>query len=149
MLSVPPFQHPFPTIPNTADLRADGPPPPDPQAGPFKTTRFPRASTNGGGTIAKAEDGERCVVSGRECKFPLAFVGSLFDGDTFVFVEALRILKVITPEEDEMKKTGPSGLRVEASRNFWEGSGLKIDSSSTDVVWGHGGGSYGQGRPRS
>ena len=54
------------------------------------------------------------------------------------FFEALRILKVIAPEESEARK-GVQGYRVEASRNFWEGSGLKIDSSSTDVVWGHGG----------
>ena len=142
MLSVPPFQHPFPTIPNVADLRADGPTPPDPQAGPFRIARFPRASTNGGGTIAKSEDGERCVVSGRECKLPLVFCW-LSDGETFVFLEALRILRVIMPEGDEAKKPSPLGLRVEASRNFWEGSGLKIDSPSTDVVWGHGGGSSG------
>ena len=70
-------------------------------------------------------------------------------GETFAFLEALRILKVITPEEDEIGRAGPLGLRVEASRNFWEGSGLKIDSSSTDVVWGHGGGLSGQSRPRS
>jgi len=55
-----------------------------------------------------------------------------------VLLEALRILKVIAPEEDDMRKAVTPGPRVEASRNFWEGSGLKIDSSSTDVVWGHG-----------
>ena len=92
--------------------------------------------------MAKSEDGEKCVVSGRECEFPLAFVGPLLDGETLAFLEALRILKVIGPEEDESKKAVPPGLRIEASRNFWEGSGLKIDSSSTDVVWGHGGESF-------
>jgi WD repeat-containing protein 24 len=54
------------------------------------------------------------------------------------FLKALRILKMIEPEEGETRKGALSGPRVEASRNFWEGSGLKIDSSSTDVVWGHG-----------
>lgn len=73
MLSVPPFQHPFPAIQSKPDLRADGPAPPDPQGGPFKSARFPRASANGGGTMAKSEDGERCVVSGRECEFLFAF----------------------------------------------------------------------------
>ena len=58
---------------------------------------------------------------------------------TFACFEALRILKVIAHEEDEPKKAAP---RIEGSRNFWEGSGLKIDSSSTDVVWGHGGESF-------
>lgn len=76
-------------------------------------------------------------VSFRPC-----FVGRLSGGETVAFFEALRILKVIAPEESEARK-GVQGYRVEASRNFWEGSGLKIDSSSTDVVWGHGGESSG------
>ncbi|KAF9782978.1 hypothetical protein BJ322DRAFT_186081 [Thelephora terrestris] len=113
MLSTPPLQHPVPTVPSVMDLRLDKPAP-DRQGTPFKSARFPRAATNGGGALARSEDGERCAVSGRE---------------------SLRILKVIEPEQGEKKETG---LRVEASRNFWEGSGLKIDSSSTDVVWGHG-----------
>ena len=29
--------------------------------------RFPRATTGGGGTVAKSDDGVRCVVAGREC----------------------------------------------------------------------------------
>ena len=33
---------------------------------------------------------------------------------------------------------GKGGHRIDASRNFWEGSGLKIDSASTDVAWGQG-----------
>lgn len=52
--------------------------------------------------------------------------------------ESLRILRVVEPEENEKRIGTSTGQRVEASRNFWEGSGLKIDSSSTDVVWGHG-----------
>ena len=58
------------------------------------------------------------------------------------FFEALRILKVIAHEEDETRKAALPGPRIEGSRNFWEGSGLKIDSSSTDVVWGHGSESF-------
>lgn len=69
------------------------------------------------------------------------FTGPLLDGETLVLLEALRILRVIALEEDE-KKAVPPGPRVEASRNFWDGSGLKIDSSSTDVVWGHGSESF-------
>jgi len=49
---------------------------------------------------------------------------------------------VIAPEDDEPRRAVPPGPRIEASRNFWEGSGLKIDSSPTDVVWGHGGESF-------
>ena len=59
-------------------------------------------------------------------------------GETVVFPKALRILKVTSSEESETRKGVSQTLKVEASRNFWEGSGLKIDSSSTDVVWGHG-----------
>ena len=76
MLLVPPFQHSFPTTPSATDLRADWLTPPDPQGSSFKSARFPRATTNGGGAMAKSEDGEKCVVSGRECEFPLAFCWS-------------------------------------------------------------------------
>ena len=74
--------------------------------------------------------------------FRSRFAGPSLDGETFTSLEALRILKVIAHEEDESKKAVPPGPRIEASRNFWEGSSLKIDSSSTDVVWGHGGESF-------
>jgi hypothetical protein len=92
--------------------------------------------------MAKSEDGERCVISGRECELPLAFC-RLFGGETLMFPEALRILRIIASEEGETRKGALQGVKIEASRNFWEGSGLKIDSSSTDVVWGHGGESSG------
>jgi hypothetical protein len=147
MLLSPQIQHPFPSIPSATDLRVHRSTPPDPQGGPFRGVRFPRAATNGGATIAKSEDGEKCVVSGRECEFTFAFcwlfVGSLKPPG---FPEALRILKVIEPEEGRGASTGP---RVEASRNFWEGSGLKIDSCSTDVVWGHGGEPFHQPRAKA
>jgi len=35
--------------------------------GPTRNVRFPRAAASGGGTVAKSEDGVRCVVAGREC----------------------------------------------------------------------------------
>jgi hypothetical protein len=121
------------------DLRLDKPAP-DRQGTPFKSARFPRAATNGGGALARSEDGERCAVSGRECEFPFGPLLAICRVmKPLRPSKALRILKVIEPEEGEKKETG---LRVEASRNFWEGSGLKIDSSSTDVVWGHGGESF-------
>ena len=137
MLPVSQLHHPFPTIPNPTDFRSDKP---DRQGSPFKNARFPRAATNGGGTIAKSEDGERCAVSGRECKFPFVLVRiHSLSCNAATFLEALRILKVTESEESEKRRGVSLGLRVEASRNFWEGSGLKIDSASTDVVWGHGG----------
>lgn len=36
--------------------------------GPVRNVRLHRATTNGGGTIAKSDDGLRCVVAGRECE---------------------------------------------------------------------------------
>lgn len=84
MLLTPSLQHQSPAIPSATDLRAGRPTPPDPQGGPFKNARFPRAATNGGGTIAKSEDGERCVVSGRECEFLVAFSWSFVSEETVV-----------------------------------------------------------------
>ena len=71
------------------------------------------------------------------------FVDRLLGGVTLAFPQALRILKVTVPEEGGARGGVSQGPRIEASRNFWEGSGLKIDSSSTDVVWGHGSESFG------
>ncbi|KAG2123096.1 hypothetical protein DEU56DRAFT_745653 [Suillus clintonianus] len=89
--------------------------------GPVRNVRLHRATTNGGGTIAKSEDGLRCVVAGRE---------------------SLRILRLSDPEDvinnDHKASIGRGGHRIEASRNVWDGSGLKIDSASTDVAWCHG-----------
>jgi WD repeat-containing protein 24 len=42
--------------------------------GSTRTVRFPGAAASTGGTIAKSEDGERCVVAGKEC------VLTTFDG---------------------------------------------------------------------
>ncbi|KAH9910400.1 uncharacterized protein BXZ73DRAFT_93801 [Epithele typhae] len=91
--------------------------------GPTRHVRLPRATSTGGGAIAKGEDPSRCVVAGRE---------------------SLRILRMSetglsSPSGTEHKSvTGRGGHRIDASRNYWEGSGLKVDSSSTDVVWCHG-----------
>ncbi|KAG1810953.1 uncharacterized protein BJ212DRAFT_1526217 [Suillus subaureus] len=89
--------------------------------GPVRNVRLHRATTNGGGTIAKSDDGLRCVVAGRE---------------------SLRILRLSDPEDvmnnDYKASIGRGGHRIEASRNIWDGSGLKIDSAITDVAWCHG-----------
>lgn len=61
-------------------------------------------------------------------------------------IPALRILRMSeasisgssTPTEHK-SVTGRGGHRIESSRNFWDSSGLKVDSSSTDVAWCHGG----------
>ncbi|KAJ4476615.1 hypothetical protein J3R30DRAFT_310066 [Lentinula aciculospora] len=93
------------------------------QQRPLRTARLQRACTNGGGAISKSPDGTRCVVTGKE---------------------SLKILRMVDPLqtndlEDTMQyKTsaiGRGGFRIEASRNLWDGSGLKIDSSSTCVAW--------------
>jgi WD repeat-containing protein 24 len=39
---------------------------------------------------------------------------------------------------EHKSSVGRGGYRIDASRNLWTSSGLKIDSASTDVVWGHG-----------
>jgi len=46
-----------------ADARLHG------HQGPTRTVRLPGAAASGGGAIAKSEDGERCVVAGKECVF--------------------------------------------------------------------------------
>lgn len=43
-----------------------------------------------------------------------------------------------THNPDHKSAVGRGGHRIDASRNFWDNSGLKIDSASTDVAWGHG-----------
>lgn len=52
----------------------------------------------------------------------------------------MRMSETSQPSNTEHKfAVGPGGHRIDASRNFWDGSGLKIDCASTDVAWGHGG----------
>lgn len=57
---------------------------------------------------------------------------------------ALRILRITDPAVHPNPSTehrfvkGHGGHRIDASRNMWNGSGLKIDSAATDVVWGRG-----------
>ncbi|KAJ2914600.1 hypothetical protein MD484_g5846, partial [Candolleomyces efflorescens] len=89
--------------------------------GPTRFVRLGRVAPSGTTAIAKSEDGSRCAVAGKE---------------------SLRVVRVsspgqsITPEHKCM--VGPGGHRIDSSRNFWDNSGLKIDSTSTDVAWGHG-----------
>ncbi|KAH8825127.1 hypothetical protein DL96DRAFT_1670347 [Flagelloscypha sp. PMI_526] len=89
---------------------------------PTRFVRLNRAAPLGGGAVSRSEDGQRCAVAGKE---------------------SLRIIRVSEPgqlDQDHHKSsTGPGGHHIEASRNFWEGSGLKVDSASTDVAWGHSG----------
>ncbi|TRM56232.1 hypothetical protein BD626DRAFT_441257 [Schizophyllum amplum] len=89
--------------------------------GPSRHVRVPRVAPPGGGAIAISEDGERCVVAGKE---------------------SLRIVRVSPPDHspstEHKSAVGPGGYRVDASRNMWDGSGLKMDSASTDVSWAKG-----------
>ncbi|KAJ3553895.1 hypothetical protein NM688_g3378 [Phlebia brevispora] len=90
------------------------------QPGPSRHVRIPHVASYGGGAIAKSEDRHRCVVAGKE---------------------SLRILRMSEPgttSSEHKSVVGRGGYRIDASRNLWAGSGLKMDSSSTDVVWGHG-----------
>lgn len=57
---------------------------------------------------------------------------------------ALRILRMSNPgvdvsNSDHKSIVGRGGYRIDASRNMWKGSGLKSDSTTTDVVWTCGG----------
>ncbi|CAK5277372.1 unnamed protein product [Mycena citricolor] len=93
--------------------------PGDPSA--TRNVRLPRA-TQSGGIISKSEDGLRCVVGGREY---------------------LRIIRATSPDEvhpssEHRWSLGPGGYRLDASRNMWDGSGLKVESTITDVAWCHG-----------
>ncbi|KAK7020532.1 WD-repeats-region domain-containing protein [Favolaschia claudopus] len=86
-----------------------------------RNVRLPRA-TPSGGSISRSEDGRRCAVAG---------------------TEYLRIIRVSDPEDkapnaEHKSALGAGGYRLDASRNMWEGSGLKIDSAITDVAWCHG-----------
>ncbi|KAI0686851.1 hypothetical protein BC835DRAFT_1287288 [Cytidiella melzeri] len=108
-----PFQAPIVEI--FSDSRSHGP------QGPTRHVRIAQAASQGGGAISKSEDGVRCVVAGKD---------------------SLRILRMSEPgvphSADHKSSVGRDGYRIDASRNLWTGSGLKIDSASTDVVWGHG-----------
>ncbi|KAJ7741513.1 hypothetical protein DFH07DRAFT_52395 [Mycena maculata] len=93
---------------------------PSNSAAASRNVRLPRASPSGG-QMSKSEDGLRCAVAG---------------------TEYLRIMRVCEPGDkpnvDHKSNVGAGGYRLEASRNMWEGSGLKIDSANTDVAWCHG-----------
>ncbi|KII91642.1 hypothetical protein PLICRDRAFT_515536 [Plicaturopsis crispa FD-325 SS-3] len=86
--------------------------------GPIRNVRLPRVTSPGGGAVSRSEDESRCVVAGKE---------------------SLRILRMsdtshgTTPEHKSA--VGRGGHRIDASRNMWESSGLKIDSANTDVAW--------------
>ncbi|KAJ7285734.1 hypothetical protein C8J57DRAFT_1446565 [Mycena rebaudengoi] len=86
-----------------------------------RNVRLTRA-TPSGGSLSKSEDGLRCAVAG---------------------TEFLRIMRVSNPDDtshnaEHRSITGAGGYRLDASRNMWEGSGLKTDSANTDVAWCHG-----------
>lgn len=107
--------------------------------GPTRNVRLYRALPSGGGAISKCEDGLRCAITGKECEFAR--------GDTYfpkanAFI-ALRIVQLSDGTKPHIaghkSSLGRGGHRIDASRNLWEGSGLKIDCASTDVAWGHGG----------
>ncbi|KAF5371397.1 hypothetical protein D9615_009674 [Tricholomella constricta] len=88
--------------------------------GPTRNVRLYRATPTGGGAISQSEDGVRCAVTGKE---------------------SLRIIHISDgsrPNPGHKSSVGRGGQRIDASRNLWDGSGLKIDCASTDVAWGHG-----------
>ncbi|KAF6744343.1 hypothetical protein DFP72DRAFT_929836 [Ephemerocybe angulata] len=89
--------------------------------GPSRYVRLGRVAPSGTASMARSEDGTRCAVAGKE---------------------SLRIVRVSNPGpgqvSDHKSAIGPGGHKLEASRNFWDNSGLKVDSTSTDIAWGYG-----------
>lgn len=88
--------------------------------GNSRTVTFHNASSPGGSTLSMSPEGNQCAVTGKD---------------------SLRILRVSDgsqrPISEYKYAIGAGGYRVDASRNFWTGSGLKADSALTDVVWCH------------
>ena len=86
----------------------------------------------------------------RMCALPLTPLFSF----SYCWITALRILRSTEPNSEpdgeREKRVGSThksttsryGFKLDASRNLWEGSGLKVDSAVTDVGWGVGGGLY-------
>ena len=124
--------------------------------GPSRSVRLHRVCTAGSGAIAREGDPgiagvKRLVVGGKECTHcPQNFHPFSY---SYLWIVALRILRSTEPnsepDEEREKKVGSThksttsryGFKLDASRNLWEGSGLKVDSAVTDVGWGTGGGS--------
>ncbi|KAJ7594255.1 hypothetical protein C8J56DRAFT_926294 [Mycena floridula] len=88
-------------------------------SGPSRAVQLSRVSSLGGGAVSKSEDGLRCAVTGQE---------------------SLRIVRLSDPlpsqSLDHRYAIGRGGYRIDCSRNFWDGSGLK--NASTDIAWGIG-----------
>lgn len=87
-----------------------------------------------------------CGASSREENVSRSLHDILHGLTQGIIVPALRILRMSeasisgsSSPTDHKSVTGRGGHRIESSRNFWDSSGLKVDSSSTDVAWCHGG----------
>ena len=104
--------------------------------GKSRSATLSNVSSLGGSVICKNQDGTRCVVAGKDCEY--VYLSQFF---WLTRRPALRIIRVLDPSEKHASEhkavIGPGGYRIEASRNQWAGSGLKIDSAPTDVVWCH------------
>lgn len=111
--------------------------------GSTRTVRLPGAAASGGGAVAKSEDGGRCVVAGKDCVYFDGSICTTFIQSTGLHTSiALRILRISDTQTslnpDHKSAVGRGGHRIDASRNLWTGSGLKMESVSTDVAWGRG-----------
>ena len=106
--------------------------------GQSRYLRYPRVTSPGGGCITKSEDGVRCAVAGKEC---MCRSNSL-QNRTNDNILALRILRIsdgsLSGGSESRSNSGRAGHRVDATRNLWEGCGLKIESATTGIAWGRG-----------
>jgi len=62
--------------------------------------------------------------------------------NSLYIILALRILRIsdgsLSASPEYRSSLGKGGHRIEATRNLWEGSGLKVESAATGVAWGCG-----------
>ncbi|KLO18063.1 WD40 repeat-like protein [Schizopora paradoxa] len=88
------------------------------QGGPSRSVTLHNVTSAGSGAVSASQDGERCVVVGRE---------------------SIRILHISATDKKPLSEprhaVGQGGYEIEASRNMFASSSSKIDGGLTDVVW--------------
>jgi len=75
--------------------------------GPTRNVRIPRATTTGGGAIAKSEDGFRCAVAGQECEYQSSAATRLPDDHNLVFVKPCESSASLSLPNPPLSSTSP------------------------------------------
>ena len=97
--------------------------------GPTRSVRFPHATTHGGGTVAKSDDGVSCVVAGRGCTPDWLFFVQPSSNDS-VEQPCASFVCQIRSTLQPLTQSRPSGLADMAS-NCPRTSGMAVDSRPT------------------